>query len=168
MYETSILPSHHACPRSITLLCAAMLLTGMVLGLATPAMAAGPDATLRNGADLCARAGDQAGFSPTDRLVTAVAVGLAESRCTPTARHQNGRSRNCPQGSTDRGLWQINDCSHSEYSAGCAYQPRCNATAAYQISSRGTNFRPWVTYRGGQYRIFLPEARAAVARLNRS
>jgi hypothetical protein len=62
-------------------------------------------------------------------------------------------------------LWQINGCSHPEVSAGCAYQAACNARAAYRISGRGTNFRAWATYGGGQYRRFLAPARAAVHRL---
>jgi hypothetical protein len=48
---------------------------------------------------------------------------------------------------------------------GCAFQARCNAKAAYRISARGTNFRPWATYGSGQYRRFMATARAAVNRL---
>jgi hypothetical protein len=150
-------------PHTLALVCAALLLSGMVLGVAGPAHAAA-DAALARGADLCAQAGNQAGFPRGQRLVLAVAIGLAESSCNPAATHRNS-GRRC---SVDRGLWQINGCSHPEVSVGCAFQARCNAKAAYRISSSGRNFRPWATYGGGQYRRFLAPAQAAVNRLART
>jgi hypothetical protein len=165
MRTPSYLPP--ARPHTLALVCAALLLIGTALGVASPAQAA-EDAALARGADLCARVGDQAGFPRSDRLVLAVAVGLAESHCDPTVSHRNGGSHGCRGGSIDRGLWQINNCSHPEVSVSCAYQARCNAKAAYRISARGTNFRPWAAYSGGQYRRFLAPARAAVNRLGRT
>jgi hypothetical protein len=158
--------SHPASARSHTLalVCAALLLIGTVLGVASPAQAA-EVAALARGADLCAHVGDQAGFRRGDRLVLAVAVGLAESGCNPGATHRNSGSHGCPGGSIDRGLWQINGCSHPEVTAGCAYQAGCNARAAYRISASGTNFRAWAAYSGGRYRRFLAPAQAAVQRL---
>jgi hypothetical protein len=142
------------------LVCAALLLSGTVLGVTSPAQAA----AVARGADLCAQVGNQAGFPRGERLVLAVAIGLAESSCNSAATHRN-RGRNC---SVDRGLWQINGCSHPEVSVGCAFQARCNAKAAYRISASGRNFRPWATYGSGQYRRFMAPARAAVNRLART
>jgi hypothetical protein len=158
-------PSHlvPARPHTLSLVCAALLLIGTALGVAGPAQAA-EDAALARGADLCASVGNQAGFPRNDRLVLAVAIGLAESSCNTAATHRNP-GRSC---SVDRGLWQINGCSHPEVSVSCAFQARCNAKAAYRISARGTNFRPWATYGGGQYRRFMAPARAAVNRLART
>jgi hypothetical protein len=117
-----------------------------------------------SGSDLCARVGYEAGFRG-DRLVVAVAVGLAESSCRPNATNSNGPTSGCPNGSIDRGLWQINSCYHSEVGVTCAFDPRCNAREAYRISSGGTNWQPWATYNNGRYQSFLDEARAAVNRL---
>jgi peptidoglycan hydrolase-like protein with peptidoglycan-binding domain len=116
------------------------------------------------GADLCARVGYDAGFRG-ERLVTAVAVALAESSCRPSASNTNGPTAGCPNGSTDRGLWQINNCYHPSVTNTCAYNAACNARAAYSISSSGSNWQPWSTYNSGRYRSFLTQARAAVNRL---
>jgi hypothetical protein len=116
------------------------------------------------GADLCARVGFDAGFRG-ERLVVAVAVGLAESSCRPDARLANGPTAGCPNGSVDRGLWQINSCYHPQVTNACAFDARCNARETYRISSGGTSWQPWVTYNTGRYRDFLAAARAAVNRL---
>ncbi|WP_460530553.1 transglycosylase SLT domain-containing protein, partial [Flindersiella endophytica] len=94
-----------------------------------------------------------------------MAVSLAESRCNPLAVGQNGPTAGCPSGSRDRGLWQINDCYHAEVSESCAFDPQCNANAAYRISSQGTNWSPWSTFNSGSYRNWLDEAAAAVENL---
>jgi lysozyme-like protein len=116
-------------------------------------------------ADLCAQTAARASFSGGS-LTTAVAVAMAESACNPAAYHINGPTTGCPNGSTDRGLWQINSCWHPTVSKTCAYDPQCNANAAYRISARGTNFKRWVTYSNGAYRSYLAQAQAAVARLS--
>src|SRR5690242_6778975 len=111
------------------------LLLGIAL-CATPAMAGthhelpaaiGPGLThplspaqAATGAQLCAQVADNAGFNGGN-LITAVAVGLAESGCNPSAQNHNGPTRGCPNGSTDRGLWQINDCYHPNVTNACAY-----------------------------------------------
>src|SRR5689334_2903985 len=87
-------------PHTLAIVCAAFLLIGTALGVARPAQAA-EDAVLARGADLCAHVGDQAGFRRDDRLVLAVAIGLAESGCNPGASHRNG-SHGCRGGSIDR------------------------------------------------------------------
>jgi hypothetical protein len=142
------------------------LLTGMVLSamaLASPPRALADDPS-SSGIDLCAQTAANAGFSG-ERLVTMVAIGMAESACNPSAQHVNRPTEGCPDGSLDRGLWQINDCYHGEVADDCAYEPQCAADSAYAISSGGRNFTPWITYRTGSYRAYLDEARDAVDRL---
>jgi Lysozyme like domain len=163
--------SRHTRLRWLVPLCAAVLLVGGDFGSPAPARAAADtsaasaSATLARAADLCARTARRAGFSKTGTLVTAVAVALAESHCSTKAVNRNGRTRGCPRGSIDRGVWQINDCHHPKVSARCAHTAQCSANAAYRISSHGKTFRPWVAYRNGRYRSYLAEARAAVGRL---
>jgi hypothetical protein len=136
----------------------------VALVVPAPAMAAA-DASSSAAADLCATVASRAGFSG-DRLVTAVAVGMGESSCRPGAYLTNGPTKGCPNGSVDRGLWQINSCWHPSVSKGCAYDAQCNANAAHRISSGGANWKPWVAYTNGRYKSYLDEARAAVARLS--
>ncbi|MER6100747.1 transglycosylase SLT domain-containing protein, partial [Streptomyces sp. NPDC001728] len=131
---------------------ASLLLAAGILVGASPAYAAP--------SDLCAQTGYTAGFRG-DGLVTAVAVALAESSCNPSAYNV---TNNTPP-STDRGLWQINDYWHPEVNDACAYDPQCNANAAFAISSGGTNWQPWSTFNQGAHRRHLDEARAAVDRL---
>jgi Lysozyme like domain len=143
-----------------TLLCLVLVLSTALIGLgmSTPARA---DAV---GIDLCAEVARNAGFSG-DPLVTAIAVAMAESSCDPDATNTNGPTAGCPNGSVDRGLWQINSCYHSEVSAACAFDPQCNADAAYRISSGGSDWTQWSTYNSGAYRQYLDDAAAAVDRL---
>lgn len=114
--------------------------------------------------DLCAKVAQQAGF-PASSMVTAVAIALAESSCDPNKTNKNGSSGDCPNGSTDRGLWQINDCYHPEVNEACAFDAACNAKAALAISSGGTNWSPWAAYNNGAYKHHIDEAQAAVDRL---
>ncbi|MEU7955963.1 transglycosylase SLT domain-containing protein [Micromonospora humida] len=116
------------------------------------------------GIDLCAQVAYAAGFR-NNPLVTAVAVAMAESSCNPSAVGSNGPTAGCPNGSLDRGLWQINNCYHPTVNDSCAYNSQCNANAAYSISSGGSNWQPWSTYNNGAYTAYLSAAQAAVARL---
>lgn len=65
----------------------------------------------------------------------AAAIALAESGGNPSSTNNNGN------GTTDRGLWQINSI-HGPQST---YDPMANAKAAVAISSNGSNWRPWCT-----------------------
>ncbi len=143
-----------------------VVLALIALAVPAPAMAAS-DTSTSAAADLCASVASRAGFSG-DRLVTAVAVGMGESSCRPDAQNANGPTKGCPNGSVDRGLWQINSCWHPSVSKSCAYDAQCNANAAYRISAKGTNFKPWVAYTNGSYRNHLEAARAAVGRLTQT
>ena len=143
-----------------------VVLALIALAVPVPAMAAS-DTSTSAAADLCASVASRAGFSG-DRLVTAVAVGMGESSCRPDAQNSNGPTKGCPNGSVDRGLWQINSCWHPSVSKSCAYDAQCNANAAHRISAKGSNFKPWVAYTNGSYKKYLAEARAAVGRLSRA
>lgn len=113
----------------------------------------------------CARAAREAGWRDAD-LVIATAVALAESGCDPKAVGYNGPTEGCPNGSRDRGAWQINDCYHSEVSDACAFKLKCNADAAYVIfQDAGNSFQPWTTYNSRSFRFYLTNARKAVKRL---
>ncbi|OYV63923.1 MAG: hypothetical protein B7X07_07580, partial [Actinobacteria bacterium 21-64-8] len=99
----------------------------------------------------------QAGFRGV-QLVTAVAVALAESGGNPLATNTAGNSAG-----TDRGLFQINSYYQPQVTSTCAFDPACNARAAYAISSNGTNFTPWSSYNSGAYAGFLTVANGAVS-----
>jgi len=126
-------------------------------------------------ASTCATAAYQAGFSfvtwlntPYGRfksITVAISVGLAESSCNPLAQGHNGPTSGCPDGSTDRGLWQINNCYHSNVSDACAYQAQCNGDAAWSISNHGTDFEPWSTYESGAWHAYVGDAESALGTL---
>lgn len=75
----------------------------------------------------------------------AAAVALAESSGDPNNSNYN------TNGTTDRGLWQIN----SVHGALSTFQPLANARAAVKISNNGTNWSPWTTYTEGTYTKYL-------------
>jgi hypothetical protein len=137
---------------------------GRGLGPPAPQLAA-------SGAYICAAVAYKAGFSYASmgtnggtypHILVAVAVCLAESGGNPNATGQNGPTPGCPNGSKDRGLWQINDCYHPEVSNACAYQVQCNADAAWNISSRGGDWEPWSTYTSGAWKSDIGTARRAI------
>jgi len=98
-----------------------------------------------------------AGFKG-DALITAIAVAGAESGFRSKASNRN------TDGSIDRGYWQINSI-HGNQST---FNPTANARAAYQISSGGRNWHPWVTYNTGAYQRYLNQARAAAGSISGS
>jgi hypothetical protein len=113
----------------------------------------------------CAKASDKAGWSGTDLLI-ATAVSMAESGCNPSATGTNPPTEGCPDGSRDRGIFQINDCYHSEVTDECAYDLQCNADAAYQIyRDASSTFQPWTAYKLRLFKAYLNEARKAVKRV---
>ncbi len=80
-----------------------------------------------------------------DKLVTAVAVMGAES-----ARKYDAIGTN-PDGSHDRGLFQINDRAHPDFSDADALLPIPNARFAHKMSNGGKNWSPWAAYNSGRY-----------------
>src|SRR5438552_14603916 len=99
---------------------------------------------------------------PRNQLVTCVAIAWAESGLRTDALGHNGPTSGCPNGSPDRGLWQINDCYHRDVSDACAFDASCNARAMLRISNNGTNWRPWSTFNSNAYHEYVPAAQIAV------
>ncbi len=93
-----------------------------------------------------------------DRIALATAVAKAESGFRPTSTNTAGNAHGI-----DRGLWQINSYWHPEVSAACALSASCNARAAARISSKGTKWSQWWTYKNGKHLPFMSQARAAKA-----
>lgn len=139
-----------------------VVVIGAAVGSVLPSVGGAPMPA--GGALGLAAAAQQAGFAG-QALRMAVAVGLAESGGNPHARHRNPPTPGCPGGSIDRGGWQLNSCYHPEVSDACADDLPCAARAAYRISARGTNWRPWTTYKTGAWRSELATADRAIAAL---
>ncbi len=76
----------------------------------------------------------------------AVAIALAESGGVPNAVLRSSREYSV-------GLWQINTNVHPYTPADMA-DPAKNAQAAFAISKKGTDWRPWSTYKNGAYKKF--------------
>ncbi|AGZ41521.1 hypothetical protein AFR_16195 [Actinoplanes friuliensis DSM 7358] len=120
----------------------------------------GAKAPAPTGARLCARVGYYAGFREQG-LQLAVQVALAESGCNPAATNRNTNN------SVDYGLWQVNNRAHPQWTPSQLLDPQTNANAAWSISGRGGNWRPWVAYTSGAHtRNGIPaKANAAVTQL---
>lgn len=95
-----------------------------------------------------------AGFDSL-QAITIVCIALAESSGHDDAQNWNPPTINCPSGSMDRGILQINDYWHWEVSDACAYNAPCSFRQAYRISYGGLEFGDWVTY---QLRLHLAYA----------
>lgn len=69
----------------------------------------------------------------------AAAIAMAESGGNPNAYNTEG----------SYGLWQIDIMYNQQYASNpsALFDPTFNATAAFAISSKGTNFKPWTTFR---------------------
>lgn len=109
----------------------------------------------------------QAGFTG-NALVTAVAVGMAESRGKVKAIGDT-RLQNTTWGPSV-GIWQVRSLNKdrgrgSERDQLANMNPVNNARSAYKISGGGKNFKPWSVYTKGLYRDYLDEAQAAVSQM---
>ena len=91
-----------------------------------------------------------------ERIAIAVAVAKAESGFRPDATNTAGNAHGI-----DRGLWQVNSYWHPEVSKTCALSPSCNARAMYNISKKGTYWKPWWTYVNKKHVPFMSQARGA-------
>jgi hypothetical protein len=93
------------------------------------------------------------GFGKGPKLVTAVAVMCAESGRYVGAWHDN------TDGSTDRGLFQLNTVHH-DITDEDAYSAKPNAVYACELSKHGSDWSPWSAYNSGAYEKFVDEVRA--------
>lgn len=94
--------------------------------------------------EICEWAYD-AGWQDAKDLVVAVAVCLAESQGYDHAVNTN------PDGSTDRGIWQLNSV-HKNITDFIAYDPIAATDEAYGLfKSRGDSFDDWAAYKSGVY-----------------
>lgn len=80
----------------------------------------------------------------------AAAIAMAESSLGTGAANSAAYNKDT-NGSTDRGLWQINSINGSWSS----YDIMTNARGAVQLSHNGTDWHLWTTYKDGSYRAFL-------------
>lgn len=100
------------------------------------------------------RTADHPGIGRAPVFGIAVAVALAESGGDPSAVNENSN------GSTDRGLWQINSVhlgSNGQlrnYSPDTLFDPTVNAVAADTLSKGGTDWSPWSASSGRAAAIY--------------
>jgi hypothetical protein len=94
---------------------------------------------------------------PESALATALSIMMAESGGIPG--RINDKNTN---GSIDRGLWQINSI-HSQYDPIRLLDPNYNAKAMADLSSGGTNWKPWVAYNEGHNKKFLSQVNQALS-----
>jgi hypothetical protein len=95
----------------------------------------------------------------------AAAVAMAESQGDPCANGDPKNPSDCGQSytSTSFGLWQIHVPAHRQYDPQLLKTPSYNAQAAFAVSLRGTDWRPWTQFTNGKYRQFYTPAAPATA-----
>lgn len=106
-----------------------------------------------------------AGFSGAD-LITAVAIALAESKGgDPRAYNpETAASGGTPEGKGSYGLWQIYLKVHPEFEGWNLFDPASNAIAAYKVyHTAGDSFRPWSTFKFGQYQAHLSTVQGVIS-----
>lgn len=88
----------------------------------------------------------------------AMAVALAESGGKPGAVGHN------TNGSSDWGLWQINDHAHPElFTASNWADPSANADMAFKVwQQSGGKWSAWSTYNSGKYQMYMGRAQTAI------
>ena len=119
-------------------------LTTSYSGVNPPVIINGGVATM----DQIAQLAYNAGLTTVAPLTTATAIAMAESSGNVTAVNSIGAT----------GIWQILISAHPEYSTAQMQDPVQNAAAMYAVSSAGTNWNAWVTYKTGAYLQFVPQA----------
>lgn len=104
-----------------------------------------------------------AGVVSASALAISIAIAMAESGGKVSATHKN------IDGSTDLGLWQINNRAHPNYDANKLISiASYNAGAMFAISAAGTNWGPWTTFTTGMYKQFLSQATIAAGQVIQS
>ena len=94
------------------------------------------------------------GFAP-NQLDVAVAVMCAESGRYTKAWHANLAADGLTILSTDRGIYQVNDKAHPDFTVEDAFDPKKNAAFTYRLSKQGTDWSPWMAYNSGAHEKFL-------------
>lgn len=141
-----------------------------------PRWAPNPSSITAAAASTCATAAYKAGF-PMDSftateignyrtVVVAVAIGMAESGCNPSAINGSG---SC----APRGLWQVEQCYWPRVTEACLQNAQCNGDAAWGYVYRaGDTFCWWQTYDpicgsgyNGAWVNYISDAQTAVANL---
>lgn len=103
-----------------------------------------------------------AGWHVGDAVI-ATAIALAESSGNPRAYNPE-TAAGTPEGLGSYGLWQIYRKAHPEFMNVDLYDPSANAAAAYSVwRGAGNSFRPWSTYKNGNYMAWLNEAQSVSA-----
>lgn len=99
------------------------------------------------------------GFPTTDKNNLAVCVAIAKAESSGQTDATNSNSN----GTSDKGLWQINDVHNDKLAGQDRFDQNVNAKLMMMISNSGTNWQPWSTYNNGAYQRYLGEAMTAVA-----
>jgi hypothetical protein len=99
------------------------------------------------------------GFPTTDKNNLAVCVAIAKAESSG----QTDATNNNSNGTSDKGLWQINDVHNDKLAGQDRFDQNVNAKLMLMISNNGTNWQPWSTYNNGAYQRYLGEAMTAVA-----
>lgn len=97
----------------------------------------------------------QAGLSG-NAVKIAAAIAMAESGGN-TQAYNPETAAGTPVGHGSRGLWQIYGYAHPQYDSSAMFDPVQNSRAMFAISSGGTNWNPWSTYKNGQYKAYLSD-----------
>jgi hypothetical protein len=93
-------------------------------------------------------------------LTLAVAIALAESDGDPSVTHKNSDSR----GTTDLGLWQINNYWHRDLLAKYNWSdPQANANMMWIIKTQRGGWGQWSTFNSGRFFQYMPRAIDAAA-----
>lgn len=99
-----------------------------------------------------------AGVATLAGIATATAISIQESG-------GNTHAHNPGNGTTDiedsYGLWQVNVLAHPSYDKTQLYDPSYNAAAMYAISSGGTRWGAWGSYKTGAYQKYMNRGLAA-------
>lgn len=98
------------------------------------------------------------GFPTTDSNNFAVCIAIAKAESSGRTDAVNHNT----DGSTDKGLWQINSVHDDMMSGQDRFDPNVNARLMMLISNNGSNWQPWSTYTNGAYQNFIPEALSAI------
>ena len=99
------------------------------------------------------------GFAANDKQNLVICVAIAQAESGGNTKAVNAANTN---GTTDKGLWQINTVHDGKLPGQDRFNPDVNAELMMQISSGGTNWQPWSTYNNGAYAKYTAEVASAL------